>query len=79
MKMRQDNDMIDHVDAFHVENDTELPWPIRLGAIYDENQIGRWPNLLYKWNLRFHDIKQSWPIGLVADCDENKIGQLRDW
>ena len=41
-KIRQGNDMIDRTGAVNVENETKLPWPIRLGTICDENQIGQW-------------------------------------
>ena len=29
--------MIDHISAVNMENDTELPWLIGLGANYDQN------------------------------------------
>ena len=29
--------MLDCIDAFYIENDTELSWPIELGEVYDEN------------------------------------------
>ena len=29
--------MIDHIGATYVKNDTELSWPIGLGANYDKN------------------------------------------
>ena len=41
-KIRQGNDMIDRTGAVNAENETKLPWPIRLGTICDENQIGQW-------------------------------------
>ena len=37
MKTKQDNDMIDHIGAFYVENDIKLLGWIILGAICDEN------------------------------------------
>ena len=41
MKTKQDNDMTNHISAVYVENDTELSWPIGLGAVCEENQIGQ--------------------------------------
>ena len=39
MKTRQDNDVTDHRGVFYFENDIELSWSIRPGAVYDKNQI----------------------------------------
>ena len=39
MKNKQDNDMANHTSVFYTENDTELLWSIKLGVIYDKNQI----------------------------------------
>ena len=39
MKTRQDNDMIDHIDAIYAENDTKLSWSIRSVTDYNENKI----------------------------------------
>ena len=41
MKTKQDNDMTNYISAVYVENDTELSWPIGLGAVCEENQIGQ--------------------------------------
>ena len=41
MKTKQDNDMVSLIGAFYIENDTKLSWPIRLGTVCDENQIGQ--------------------------------------
>ena len=38
MKTRQDNDVINRLDAVYVENKIELPCLIRLGTICDENK-----------------------------------------
>ena len=40
-KTRQDNDVIHHIGAAYVENNTKLSWPIKLGANYDEKHIGQ--------------------------------------
>ena len=37
MKIRQVNDLIDRAGVFYVKNNTELSWPIRSGADYNEN------------------------------------------
>ena len=29
MKMRTDNDVIDHIGPLYIENETKLSWPIR--------------------------------------------------
>ena len=52
MKTRQDNDMTKHTSAVYAENVTELLCPIKLSAVYDENQIGQKCDLLYRCNLR---------------------------
>lgn len=41
-KIRLDNYMTDHIDMVYIENETELSWPMGLGTVYDENQIGQW-------------------------------------
>ena len=38
MKIRQDNDVIDHICLVYVETKTELLGPIYPGAICEENQ-----------------------------------------
>lgn len=37
MKIRQDNDMIDHTSAIYVKIETELSWTIKQDAVYHEN------------------------------------------
>ena len=39
-KTRHENDVTDHTCAIYTKNDTKISWSIRLGANYDENQIG---------------------------------------
>ena len=39
MKTRQDNDVIDYTSLVYTKKETELLWPIGLGAICGENQI----------------------------------------
>ena len=38
MKTTQDNKMIDRIGTVYVENETELPYLIGPGVIYDKNQ-----------------------------------------
>ena len=38
MKTKQDNDMTDHIVVVYIENDIELSWPIRFGAICVKDQ-----------------------------------------
>ena len=37
MKIRQDHDVTNHIDAVYAKNDIELSWPIRLSAECDKN------------------------------------------
>lgn len=37
MKTRYDKDMTDCTNAFYIENNIEMLWPIGPGTIYDEN------------------------------------------
>ena len=37
MKTRHDNNVTNHIGAVNTENETELSWLIRSGAIYDKN------------------------------------------
>ena len=52
MKTKQGNNVTDHIDAVYTENGTERPWSIRLGAIFDENQIGQRRDWSYKSDLQ---------------------------
>ena len=47
-KTRQNKDVIDHTSTVYVENETELSWSIRPGAIYYENEIEQWRDWSYK-------------------------------
>ena len=40
MNTKQDNDVTIRIGEIYTKNETELSWPIRLGADYDENKIG---------------------------------------
>ena len=40
MKTIQDNDMTNHTGVVYSENNIELSWPIILGTVFDEKQIG---------------------------------------
>ena len=75
MKTRWENNVIDHTSAIHTENKTELSWPIGLGVICDENQIGQQRDRLYRYDLR---QKQYWTIVTNQNYDENRIGQWCD-
>ena len=37
MNTKEDNDVIDHIGAVYVENDTELSWLIGLGVDCEKN------------------------------------------
>ena len=41
MKTRQDNDVTNHIGVIYDEKKIEFSWPIKPGAICDENQIGQ--------------------------------------
>ena len=41
MKVRQNNDMADHIGEVHIKNDTKLSWSIGWGVDCDENQVGK--------------------------------------
>ena len=41
-KAIQDKDVIDCTNAVYVENETELPYLIGPGVIYDKNQTTQW-------------------------------------
>lgn len=51
MKTRYVNDLIDRIGTVYVENDTELLWLIRPGAIYDENKTGEQLDRSYIYGL----------------------------
>lgn len=38
MKTKKDNDVINSIGVFYVENDIELSWLIGPAVVYDENQ-----------------------------------------
>ena len=52
MKTKQDNDVIDRISAFYVGNNNKLSWPIKLGAIFDKNQIRQRSDHSYRSSLR---------------------------
>ena len=41
MKTRKGNDVIDSTGVVYTESEIEVSWLIRLGVIYDKNQIGQ--------------------------------------
>ena len=67
IKTKQDNDVTDRIGVIHIENETDLLWWIRLGAIYDKNQKGHGHDRMY------------WPIRPDVEYDENRIRQRHDW
>lgn len=52
MKIKQDNDINDHTVAVNIENKTKMSWQIRLGMVYDKNQMGERRGQSYKFSLR---------------------------
>ena len=61
-KTRQHNDVTNLIGSIHVENDTELLWPIKLGVNYDEKQIEK----LCDWSYRC-GLCQKWYLIIVTD------------
>lgn len=51
MKIKQDNEMTDRIDATYVKNEIELSWPIGSGVVYDETQAKQWHDQSYKYDL----------------------------
>ena len=78
MKTKQDNDVIDCIDAIYEENETQLLWPIRLRTVYDENQIG--PRGDQSIGLVYIELETelSRPIWSGVVCDENQTRQRLD-
>ena len=63
--------MTNSTNAIYNENGTKLPWPNKLGSIYDENQIGqRYDLSIDLFNVKTK-IELSGHIWLGAVCDEN--------
>ena len=44
--------MFDYVDLIYTKTKTEISGLIWLGAVYEENQIGKWHDWSYKCGLR---------------------------
>ena len=44
--------MTNGIDANYDENKTQLAWPIRLGVVCEENQIGEQHDQSHKFGLR---------------------------
>ena len=77
-KTKQDNDVTDCIGLVYSEIETELSRPIWLGVVYDENQIEKWHDWLYKCGIH---RKQN--LAIVFDqidviYDENQTGQQFD-
>ena len=60
----------------YAKNEFELPWLIRLGRVYDENQIGQRHEQSYRLALRRN---QNWNImTYLTKCSMREIGQDND-
>ena len=64
MKTRKENDVIDRIGMFYVENDIELSWLIGPCVVYDENQTWQRRDQSYKCGL-------SWSIRSGVFIDDN--------
>ena len=58
-KVKLDNDVTDHIGLVYTKIETKLWAPIWLDEVYDENQIGQWPDQSYRYNLR---RKRYWAV-----------------
>lgn len=74
MKTKQDNDVTDCIGVVYTENKTRLLWPIRLGAICDENHTGQRHDWSYRSSLCQNDIELLGLILLGVVYDENYTG-----
>ena len=65
------------MSAFYAKNETELPWPIELGPVYDKSQIGQWRDVINRIGLVYTEIETQMlgPIRPCAVYDEKQIGQ----
>lgn len=66
-KIKEDNDVIDHIGLVYSKTKTKLLSPILLGDVCDENQIGQWLDRSYRYYLR-----QKWYWVVMIDwieCD----------
>lgn len=63
---------------FYPENDTELSWLVKLGAVCEENQIGQWYDQLYRRILRFIIVNCHGWSARVSIMTKN-IKWLCDW
>lgn len=71
MKTRYNNYMTDYTNAVYAKNKTKLPWPIRLGPIYDENGIRQRRDRLYRSGLCQIEIELLRPIWLGVVYSKN--------
>ena len=55
MKTKGENDMIDHIGAINIENDTKLSWFIGPNVVCDKNYKEEQHDRLYKCGLH-----QNW-------------------
>ena len=78
-KTRHGNHVTDCTGAVNNENNTELLWSIRPGAVCDENKRGQWHDWLYRCALHRKWYWTSWSIESGVDSDQSKIGKLHDW
>ena len=71
MKIRLDNNMIDHTGEFYVENDIEMAWLIGPGVVCDENKTWQRRDPSYKCSVC---QKWYWTIVIIIlgiDYDGN--------
>ena len=69
--------MTNRLDAVHVENEIELPWPIESSPIYDKNMIGQCRDRSYRSGLCPKiETELLRPIWLGAICDDNQTKKL---
>ena len=73
MKIKYDNDVIDHIGAVYAKNGIKLSWPIQLSVVCDENQTEQQCDWIYRW-----DLHQKWYWTLMTDWtgvdyDKNQI------
>ena len=77
-KTREDNDMIDGISVFYIENNTKLSWPIRLGMICKEKQTVQQCDWSYRSGLR---CNWNWTIGTyLTGCGKWwKLDKITTW
>ena len=59
IKTRWDNNMTGRMGLLYARKEIVLPWSIKLGTVYDKNQIGKWRDWSYSYGLQ---RKWSWVV-----------------